>query len=158
MKKGISNLITWVLLIGFAVSFSIIIGRYMTQSAEQQSEQTVKFIEMGLICEKILLSVESTEIQGSNIKSITIKNRGYLSIDGIMARAYYERDPPINVQEQFNGINPNEEISVAVSIPVVGIKTLEILPLKKLEGCATSKVTLSCEEIENLVGIDYLNC
>lgn len=158
MKKGMSELISWVLLIGLAVTLTIIVGKYMMQGAEEQAAQTVSFVETGILCEKLVISVENlTADTRGYIKEISIKNRGYLAIDGIMIRGYYKREQPLNVQKTLdNKLNPNEEIAVAISPPIYpgGIEKLEILPLKEKEGCASRKETLDCERIKDILNID----
>lgn len=120
MKKGVSDLIAWVLLIGFAVSLGVFVTRWSLQQAEKSTSGVEAMGEEDIQCTDVAIR---GYCDGNNIK---IKNKGTLNIIG------FRKD---NTEDMFenNPLAPNvgEKIRDAsteiVIIPIIRIEEKKVI-------------------------------
>ena len=129
MKKGVSSLIAWVLLIGFAVTLAVFVSRWSLQLSQKTTEGTTEMIEIDIQCSNVAIQ---GICEGGRVK---IKNRGTLTIvdfhkDGKFLKLYSEDE----------GLRPNKESDLLL----LGTYT----PVIKIDGkivlCTSQKQTFEC--------------
>src|SRR3989344_3921670 len=83
MKKGVSEIISWVLLIGFAVSLAAIVTMWTLRNTETTTEGVVKMVTEDIKCSEVFinLAIDCTT------KTLTVINDGKFKIDKLMIRA-----------------------------------------------------------------------
>ena len=135
MKKGISEIISWVLLIGFAVSLAAIVTIWTLRNTEQTTEGVVKMVTKDIRCSDVFinLGVDCTT------KTLTIKNDGRFKIEKLIIRTGVTS----NTVEQT--LMPNEEKTL---YNIDFTDTVEVVPLLKLDkefiGCSDKSKEVKC--------------
>ncbi len=76
-KRGVSSLIAWVLLIGFAVTLAVFVSRWSLQQAQKSTEGVESMIEGDILCSEVNINIIC---EGSSLYMI---NRGSLAIKQI---------------------------------------------------------------------------
>ena len=132
-KRGISELISWVLMIGFTVALAVIVTQFLREQAETTSENIVIDTEGDLRCSDVSLTAYCFTQD-----SIKIKNKGYFTIYEIRVRKNEELTSyPINLK-------PGQESETLNTGP----GNLDIIPIIKVEdkllACSDRKVSLTC--------------
>ena len=118
-KKGASQAIMFVLLVGFAVLAGIIVMSWSMKHTEELTEYGVDFVEDNLECDKIEINVRYTLGQG-DCSDLTVKNRGYIKTDRLITR-----------------ISDEDKVEV---IPVI-----EMYEDNREVGCKEKAVVLECD-------------
>lgn len=81
MKKGISDLVAWVLLIGFAVSLGVFVTRWSLQQAEKSTSGVEEMIMGDVQCNDVAIyGVCEKNANGANTGYVIITNKGTLTI------------------------------------------------------------------------------
>lgn len=131
MKKGVSSLIAWVLLIGFAVTLAVFVSRWSLQQA-QKSTSGVEDMVMGDIqCSDVAIS---GFCENGKIK---IKNRGTLNIIGFRKdgkETMFEDDPL-----KPGGIAYPTGVYKGSFVPIIEIEGKKVL-------CASQKQDFECPQ------------
>ncbi|MBS3145541.1 hypothetical protein J4414_01945 [Candidatus Woesearchaeota archaeon] len=154
MKKGVSPLIAWILIIGLTVSLALIVGNFLKESAETTKESLIEYVEGGSTCDKIIINAEPLECNKAsrNIK-LKINNRGFLAINKIQVRIFYSDNTLGNEIVSFNNnLLPDNNIEAVVPIENKAIIKLQAVPIREETGCADKKAELSQEETQWFVG------
>ena len=143
-KRGVSPLIATVLLIGFSVALVITVGAFLLRTAEKTTEQAIDFVEGTSDCNKIVITADFLP-SGSQL-GYTILNRGYLGIEGVVVRLYYDDRPVEVVVKDFGEgvILKPEETSQQIILTGVNTATLtavEFIPLRGGNGCSDKKAS-----------------
>src|SRR3989344_5667737 len=146
MKKGVSPLIAWILIIGLTVSLALIVGNFLKESAETTKESLIEYVEGGSTCDKIIINAEPLEC---NKASRNIK----LKINKIQVRIFYSDNTLGNEIVSFNNnLLPDNSIEAVVPIENKAIIKLQAVPIREETGCADKKAELSQEETQWFVG------
>jgi len=154
MKKGVSPLIAWILIIGLTVSLALIVGTFLKESAEKTKESLIDYVEGGTTCDKITINAEPLECNKAsrNVK-LGIHNRGFLAINQIQVRIFYADNTLGNEIVSFNNnLLPDNIIETNVPIENKVIIKLQAVPIREEIGCVDKKVELSQEETQWFVG------
>jgi len=85
-KRGASEVIVFVLLVGFAVTTAIIVINWSTKHTKELTEYGIEFVEKNIECEKIGINVRYAVVKG-DCSSLIITNKGYLIIDKLITRS-----------------------------------------------------------------------
>src|SRR3989338_3648983 len=88
-KRGLSELVSVVLLIAATISVGLIIFTFSRTSSERITSQ-VKMMSNQMECSDVQLSIEETYLGNNNL---VLKNRGTLGISNIVFRTYLEGSP-----------------------------------------------------------------
>lgn len=129
-KKGQGSLIAWVLLIGFAVSLAVFVGRWWLEQAGESTEQFEEMLMGDVKCADVAIS--------GSCKTGKVTNRGVLKIDRIRIM----KDGTTSMCK--GPLMPNSEISC--SIAGSKVKLMPILDFDhKTVGCNNKEITLNCE-------------
>ncbi len=132
-KRGISELISWVLIIGFSVALGIMVTSFLKNQASSTTEKIVQDTEGDLRCADV--SINAFCLSAGAFK---ITNRGYFTIHDIKIRHGEELKtitinlPPGQESESLNIGPGNGDI-----IPVIQVEG-------KLLACIDKKVPVSC--------------
>ena len=125
MKRGASQIIAAILLIGFAVTVAMLVMNWATKHAEETTESIIGDVEGGINCEKVRINVLSVDETCSKIR---ISNNGYLKIEQVLIRSLGEN-----------------QIEV---IPMVQGKRNQIT-------CKDSSIILPCQDLSQSVSLEY---
>ena len=134
MKKGVSEIISWVLLIGFAVSLAAIVTMWTLRNTETTTEGVVKMVRGDIKCSEVFinLAIDCTT------KTLTVINDGKFKIDKLMIRA----DSSSETIEA--NLMPGKEQSLNIDF----INNIEVIPLVKLDkefiGCSDKAKEVEC--------------
>lgn len=139
-KKGIGQVILWVLLIGLAVSSAVIYFNWMQKTTETLSESTIEYVEGGMGCAETYAKVSG--IRGCS--HIKVTNNGAYTLQKIALRII--NNLGINSMVREGPIAPQE--SKEYILNVIDTKEMEILPIikpaDKLIGCEDKKFRVMC--------------
>ena len=148
MKKGVSPLIAWVLIIGLSIALAIVVGNFMKESAEETAESLIKDIEGGAVCNKLNINAEPLECNKASKKiKLALSNRGFLAIDKVRVRLFYSDNTLGNEIVNLNNVPLLPEDSIDIEVPTTGetLIKLQIVPIREEFGCADKKIELSKE-------------
>lgn len=135
-KKGASEIIGWVLLVGLSVMLAIIVTTWAKQQAQDTSEFIIKDVQDDLRCEEVSMKAF---IETPPCSNINVSNTGYHKIIKIIARHKF------GTQEFEVNLLPQKDSKVLnINIP----SKIDIIPViqsgNELIGCADRKLVLEC--------------
>jgi len=85
MKKGFSQILSWVMIIGFTIALGVFVFKWAYDFASESTDTTIKEVESDLHCDKVSILVYPEDDCGLN-DNLIIKNRGYITINKIIIR------------------------------------------------------------------------
>lgn len=91
MKKGISDVVSWVLLLGFTIGLGVAVFTWTKSYTITQTESTVKYVEGKIECQEIMINLWINKSVGS-CRGFTVTNRGKLKIDSLLVRVFSNND------------------------------------------------------------------
>lgn len=130
MKKGVSSLIAWVLLIGFAVTLAVFVSRWSLQLSQKTTEGTTEMIEGDIQCSDVSLS---GHCEGGQV---IVKNSGTLTIKYILKSGEDNIKP---IGEEDKGLRPNKQttLSPGTYTPIIEVEGKKVY-------CPSKKQTFNC--------------
>ena len=135
MKKGISEIISWVLLIGFAVSLAAIVTIWTLRNTEQTTESVVRMVNEDIKCSEVYINLGVD----CNTKTLTIINNGKFKIDKVLIR-----DGSSSSQIQIDLMPNNQQVLNSA----FSSNSIEVIPLVKAEkeliGCSNKAKEVKC--------------
>lgn len=142
-KKGASLIISWVLLVGFAVTLAVFVSTWARQQAEKTTESIVEMITTDIRCGDVAFNVVPDCESAAN--DIVITNKGYLTIEKFVLRIDDEKKADIE-----GPLRPEPIAKITKNLNTVNVK-VELIPIIKVEnkilGCADKKVILTAEQL-----------
>lgn len=156
-KKGVSIVIGWVLLIGFAVTLAVIVYQWSVKHGEKLTSETVEFVSGKVECNEISLNVQPCfrSSYGGNQLNFTITNKGFFNLKQFV----------INVRTGTTVLNVRKEEEIKVKlwktlkidiedISLSNIESIDIIPIieveNKMVGCDDRKITFSENIMEEI--------
>jgi len=135
-KKGASEIIGWVLLVGLSISLAIMVITWAKQQAQGTSEYIITSVEGDVRCSEVAMKAF---IVDPPCQDINVSNTGYFTIVEIAARHQFgTQNFPVNLLPQQDSKRLNIQIPSQV----------ELIPLVSsadgLLGCADRKIILTC--------------
>jgi hypothetical protein len=85
-KRGASETIIFVLLIGFTIATAIIVITWSTKHTKELTETGIEFVEKNIECDKVGINVKDIS-EDEDCSQLEIKNKGYLKIDKLITRS-----------------------------------------------------------------------
>jgi len=79
-NKGVSPIIAWVLLVGFAVTLGVVVTQWTKTHAETEITETIKYVNTGLECDNIDFNVVYCNDLENVQHKFKIYNRGLKTI------------------------------------------------------------------------------
>ena len=139
MKRGASEIIGWVLLVGLSVMLAIMVIAWSKQLTQKTTESIINDVERDSRCADVALKA-FVEVQPC--QTVNISNPGYFKIAKISARHRFgtkEFDVDLMPQRDSKVLNINaaDGIEKVELIPVVNIN-------KKFIGCVDRKYVVAC--------------
>ena len=137
-KRGVGDVIAWVLLIGLSISLATIVTIWMKQTTTKTAEFIINDVEGDVRCADV--SMKAFVVQPSPAcTDINISNTGYLKIIKVTARHQFgTQEFQVDLLPQTDSKVLNMHIPTKVEIiPVIEVG-------KGLLGCADRKLTLVC--------------
>jgi len=166
MKKGVSPLIAWVLLIGFTVGVGILVSNFVIKQTEKFKPG--ELVEGGLFCDSVAFSADSycrdnlpnNPDPNWGILQLTIKNRGAFSINKI---AYNLNDVRGAISDSvLSNVQPSgtTEISIVVKDDNIVTDNSNNMKIKKLvltPLIIEEEKEVSCSEKKFIMTEDMFN-
>ncbi len=154
-KKAQGDIIAWVLLVGFAVSLAIIVGRWSLQQTEKSTESIVTTSEADIVCDSVALGA-ICKVTGETF-IITVANKGALKIVDLNIGGCTQNKPltpstPFCVKKDGkytsnDCINLNSQKDITVTGCV---NTITMIPLvysgDSIVGCAMKQINLKVDQ------------
>lgn len=147
-----SLIISFVLLIGIAVTISSLAIIWTKNLAKKQIETTVQFVETGLECDSIYMNVKALQAAEcpSAIECFNVSNNGFKTVQRLVIR-YTKNDESTNNSDFKEEIRPNTAKTLNTAVSFIDIKAVEFIPVvyagNKYVGCIGKKI---------IVGEEYL--
>ena len=150
-KKGISEVISWVLLIGITVVLATTVGIWIQEQTKTANKQ---ILNEDYLCNDVSFSATLSDCTQPDI-SLTIKNTGSFTIQEFILRQ--------NNQLKRNGLNIKEQNRLLTITPGTTITypaedlnidrpdqdtTLELTPLYKETTCTERRIIITCPSTE----------
>lgn len=140
-KKGISLLISWVLLVGFVVALAVFVTMWSRQQAERNIGEVIEMIEGDARCNDVSLNAEVNCAE----KKVNLVNRGYFTIYKLVIRIY-KIDGDVGSDNKDN-LKIEYGDSYTYNFPEE-FERLEIVPVIKIDdkfvGCSDRKAVVEC--------------
>ena len=147
MKQGISEVISWVLLIGITVVLSTMVGVWIKNQTDQTSE---RISNDDYLCDDVAFAATLTDCTTPPV-SITIKNTGSFTITEFLIRNNGElirNGLNIKPEDRTLTLKPGESITKPtedLNINNLDENTkLELLPLQAMRTCTERRITITC--------------
>ncbi|MFH0752696.1 MAG: hypothetical protein V1914_03825 [archaeon] len=93
-KKGISPVISWVLILGFSMTLAVVVTSWYLQQSEQMTESSLTTLEGGMECNEVSINVAYT-YDGVNCW-LKVSNTGKYKIDSVKINTVtkpYDKNP-----------------------------------------------------------------
>jgi len=141
-KKGVSEWMSWVLLVAFTVVLSAFMYNFMVDYTESSTRDMKKVVYNTDECRMVSLNIDSVCFS-SQVLNITLENKNYIRIDGIDFRFYNGRFP-LHTNQTAIALNPNRVKLVSIDTGVSAVTMVEIIPHVSKENmdiiCSDKKV------------------
>ncbi len=145
MKKGMSEVVSWVLLLGFTISLGVAVFTWTKSYTTTQTESTVSYIEGKVECQEIMINILVNKSIRPPCQGFTVSNRGRLKIDKILIRIFNNNDPvgsyiynlslnPLQNQYVFNSSLTGNKIEV-MPLTMVSSKLVACREKTSKEDC-----------------------
>ncbi len=146
-KKGDSQLISWVLLVGFVIGLATMVTMWVKDRAEQTTQEEIDRTEQELRCAETAINVAidcptmPRDVQVTNTGKFTIQKLKFRQLEQTTLRIVIDdvvqvippQAPPQTVSLNTN-IDPLQEFDI---IPIIIINEKEVV-------CVTRKITHTC--------------
>ena len=167
MKKAISPLIAWILLIGFTVTMAAFISNWVIQQTKE-TFQPEKLLE-SMSCEGVSFSItkickedgscsKGPDYVGITLRDIQLINKGAFTIRNITTLSLY--NPTIHSDNFDNGLIPGESEDMNpieienICIKQDGKNEIKLIPAierdNKVSYCTDNAVILNKESIDSV--------
>ncbi|MFH1455466.1 MAG: hypothetical protein ABIF40_00780 [archaeon] len=120
-KKGMAW-ISWILLLLFFVTLSVLVYNWSTEQIESLTEITSEYVEGGLACSDVVFDVQ---IMGTN--QIQVTNYGVRTIDAVFIR--YDGTDSLKIQNSEILVNQGKK---TLNIPPYN-NNLEVIPMLEVD-------------------------
>jgi hypothetical protein len=138
-KKGVSLIISWVLLIGFAVTLGVLVSTWMQDQAEETSETLLDDKTMELHCGDMAVNAF---FPTPTCDTISTTNKGVFTIHQVHVRSLF------GTETIEASIPPQQAQDLNIQTVVVSGESVEVIPVIKVEGktvvCVNRKLSITC--------------
>ena len=144
-RKGVSQAVAWVLLVGLSISLTIFVGVWLQDQSKDAIEGIVSDSEIKGRCSNVYFSAEDNckWNDPDQIDNITFKNTGSFTI------SKFKCNGDDNVIGGEGGLAPGEKyVWQGLSTCNSNIQSIILVPFVKIEneehGCAERTLTINC--------------
>ena len=140
MKKGISEVISWVLLVGLTVVLGIMVSIWIRSTAEETVEKQIEQVDQK--CDDIGFNVKNNSECAAGSIPFTIANRGSFTVHDFVIR--------INGEVWRNGLNTPVKLNILpgqakdLNIDVTAGSEIEFIPVVDENACSSRRLRLKC--------------
>lgn len=139
-KKGMSDIVAWVLLIGLSVALAAIVTVWTKQQVSKTTEFIIEDVEGDIQCADVSFKAF---IANPPCSGINISNTGYHKIIRVSLRTQFMNQPQ---QVDVNLLPQTDSKVLNINVPTQG--GVDIIPIiqssKGLIGCADRKLVITC--------------
>jgi len=139
MKRGVSILISWVLLVGFAVTLALLVTVWVKQTAEEAAKELEETAEQETRCSNVAVNAY---MDCTRSNDMTVSNRGTFTITKVRFRQLE------NVYDEDKLLDPGKAETQPLNSMFDSSKPIDIIPVIQIEGkeviCVTRKITFTC--------------
>lgn len=134
-KKGVSEIISYVLLIGFAIGLGILVSTWMKDQAEKTSKTLLEDKAREVTCTDVALNAY---FLSPTCDHVNITNKGHYTIKKVAVRSIFGTETkdvnilPMQSQDLY--------ISTTTDVEIIP----QIMPEKELLLCGNRKITVTC--------------
>ncbi len=145
-KKGDSQIISWVLLVGFVIGLAVIVTMWVKDRAESTTQQQINQAEQELRCAETAMNVAADCLSATSIlNDIIVTNTGKFTIKKIKLRQVDANGQTTieDIQAGANGIPPQrtETLNTIRIDTLLGFEAIPIIVLNEKEVvCGAKKV------------------
>jgi len=144
-KRGISEIISWVLLVGITVTISVIVSVWISSTTEEVIKGTIE--REDYICDDISLNARN-ETECTTTTQISITNTGSFTIHDFIIRS--------NNLVVRNGLNIPDGVAKLTVEPGQTITTqdlnignainkeIELMPIRNGKTCSSRSIKIKC--------------
>ncbi|MDD5331841.1 MAG: hypothetical protein PHE43_03410 [Candidatus Nanoarchaeia archaeon] len=145
-KRGASDVIGWVLLIGFSIALAAGVFTWIKGQTTEMTESTVNYVEGEMTCEDVAINIKP-EISCSQI---IVSNKGKFTVDAIRVILYPASGDPTSelITEKENNNLPLKPMADPITLDLTPSVKIEVTPVIKVDdnynGCSTKKEVITC--------------
>lgn len=143
MKQGVSEILVFVILLGFAVSLGVLFFLWYSGFTSEFTESQSKYIEGSIDCERLSIAIKLM----SGCSRVMVENRGDIALKQLVLRAYKEKSLVGSMKSEIDlGAGGIKAVNIT---GITGTPDrIEFLPIisvgKGLASCSGKGITLSC--------------
>lgn len=145
-RKAVSQIVSWVLLLGFAIGLGTGVFLWQARQTEKLSESVVRYASGVLDCQNLNFNVYSSD----GCTKVMVKNSGFFDIDGFVIRSFSSFGVGGVVEEVF--IKAQKE--GVLDVGLVDAEKVEVMPVVKVEGelvgCKDVIREVSCKGLDDI--------
>ena len=107
-KRGVSAIISWVLIVAFVISLGTIVSRFMIDFTKEQTKEAKKIVFDSDECRSIAISIDTAcHDTSEEVINLTISNRNFVKVEKILYKVLTENNRPGVSGELEFPINPD---------------------------------------------------
>lgn len=145
-KKAIAPIISFVLLLGFAVALGTGVFLWQARQTERLGESVIRYASGVMDCQELNFNVRSRD----GCTSIFVSNSGFFNIDGFVIRSFSSLGMGSEVEEAFVKAQGSDTLNVGL----VDAEKVEVMPVVKLEGelvgCQDKVREVDCSGLDDI--------
>ena len=138
--KGVSLIISWVLLIGFAVTLGVIVSQWMQDQANKTAETVIEAKAQEVRCRDVSLNAFLT----NSCATLEVANKGVFTVHQINIRSKF------GTEAIDTSILPSQSQSLNIQTALSPDDSIEVIPVIEMEetlvSCVTRKTVANCEQ------------
>lgn len=145
-RKAIAPVISFILLLGFAVALGTGVYLWQVRQAESLSEGVVRYASGILACQNLNFNAQSSD----GCTKVSIKNSGFFDVDGFVVRSFSSFGAGSEVKTVF--VQAQKEGVLDVNL--VDAEKVEVMPVIKVEGelvgCKDMVRSVDCKGLDDI--------
>lgn len=140
MKKGVSVIISWVLLVGLTVAIGTMVSIWIRTTTEKTVQEQIEQVD--LKCDDIGFNVKNNSECVYGSVSFAVNNRGSFTIHDFIIR--------VDGEVTRNGLNTPDKLNILpdqsqdLNIDITPSSEIEFIPVVDNNACSSRRIRLKC--------------